>query len=489
MQEINVGLIGFGTVGSGLAQVLYEQAERIEKRMGAVVRLKTVADIMIDTLPDHIAQGGKVTLTKDANEIFNDPEISIVVELIGGIEPAKTFMLKAIENGCLHIDTAISSMAGGTSHPPTESMVAALRNTEYDTGLDLELLQEIGFYFYEVRKKYHQFESDYTGVDTRVQVNQVPGGMISNLANQLKEQGALNRMNEVLEEIPRVREDLGHPPLVTPSSQIVGTQAVLNVLTGERYKTITNEVKLCLQGRYGKAPGPVNEAVRQQAIGNEEVIECRPADLLKNEMDELRIQIGQLAETEEDVLTYAMFPEIGRQFLNDRAEDVLQPEPLEPMPDKTGTTPNTAPTDFNVAYHGDTYHIEVKGTGQKSDTQRRFFLTLDGVPTEILVETLDEVVLTGGAQGAVPAKAGKKGKGQQRPKATKEGHVTTSIPGMIVDVLVKTGDEIKAGDPVLITEAMKMETEVQAPISGKVVAVNVAKGESVNPDEALIEIE
>ena len=402
---------------------------------------------------------------------------------------AEMSQLKAIENGCLHIDTAISSMAGGTSHPPTESMVAALRNTEYDTGLDLELLQEIGFYFYEVRKKYHQFESDYTGVDTRVQVNQVPGGMISNLANQLKEQGALNRMNEVLEEIPRVREDLGHPPLVTPSSQIVGTQAVLNVLTGERYKTITNEVKLCLQGRYGKAPGPVNEAVRQQAIGNEEVIECRPADLLKNEMDELRIQIGQLAETEEDVLTYAMFPEIGRQFLNDRAEDVLQPEPLEPMPDKTGTTPNTAPTDFNVAYHGDTYHIEVKGTGQKSDTQRRFFLTLDGVPTEILVETLDEVVLTGGAQGAVPAKAGKKGKGQQRPKATKEGHVTTSIPGMIVDVLVKTGDEIKAGDPVLITEAMKMETEVQAPISGKVVAVNVAKGESVNPDEALIEIE
>ena len=158
------------------------------------------------------------------------------------------------------------------------------------------------------------------------------------------------------------------------------------------------------------------------------------------------------------------------------------------MPDKTGTAPNTAPTDFNVAYHGETYHIEVKGTGQKSDTQRRFFLTLDGVPTEILVETLDEVVLTGGAQGAVPGKAGKKAKGQ-RPLATKEGHVTTSIPGMIVDVLVKKDDEITAGDPVLITEAMKMETEVQAPISGKVVAVNVVKGDTVNPDEALVEIE
>ncbi|MEN8130727.1 MAG: sodium-extruding oxaloacetate decarboxylase subunit alpha [Pseudomonadota bacterium] len=402
---------------------------------------------------------------------------------------AEMSQLKGIENGCRHIDTAISSMAGGTSHPPTESMVAALRGTEYDTGLDLEALQEIGFYFYEIRKKYHQFESDYTGVDTRVQINQVPGGMISNLANQLKEQGALNRMNEVLEEIPKVREDLGYPPLVTPSSQIVGTQAVLNVLTKERYKSITNEVKLCLQGRYGKAPGPVNDAVRQQAIGNEDVIECRPADLLKDEMDELHRQIGELAKTDEDVMIYAMFPEIGRQFLKDRAEGTLQPEPLEPIPDKSETSPNTAPTDFNVIYHGETYHIEVKGTGQKSDTERRFFLHMDGVPTEILVETLDEVVLTGGAQGAVPTKPGKKSSRGQRPRATKEGHVTTSMPGVIVEVLVKENDKIKAGDPVLITEAMKMETEVQAPIGGKVIAVNVAKGDSVNPDEALVEIE
>jgi pyruvate carboxylase subunit B len=401
---------------------------------------------------------------------------------------AEMSQLKAIENGCRHIDTAISSMAGGTSHPPTETMVAALRNTEYDTGLDLEALQEIGFYFYEVRKKYHQFESEHTGVDTRVQINQVPGGMISNLANQLKEQGALQRMNEVLQEIPRVREDLGYPPLVTPSSQIVGTQAVLNVLTGARYKTMTNEVKLCLQGRYGKAPGPVNEAVRQQAIGNEEVIECRPADLLNNEMSELRRQIGDLAHTEEDVLTYAMFPEIGRQFLKERTEGTLQPEPLEPIPNKNEAATTTAPTDFNVIYHGETYHIEVKGTGQKSDTERRFFLTLDGVPTEILVETLDQIVLTGGAQGAVPAKPGKR-TSRQRPHATKEGHVTTSMPGVIVDVLVAEGDQIKAGDPVLITEAMKMETEVHAPISGKVVAINVAKGDSVNPDEALVEIE
>jgi pyruvate carboxylase subunit B len=193
-------------------------------------------------------------------------------------------------------------------------MVAALRGSEYDTGLDLELLQEIGSVLPEVRKKYHQFESEFTaGVDTRVQVNQVPGGMMSNLANQLKEQGALHRINEVLAEIPRVREDLGFPPLVTPTSQIVGTQAVLNVLAGERYKTITNEVKLYLQGRYGKAPGKVNEALRKQAIGSEEVIEVRPADLLKPEMDRLREEVGAWP-SEEDVLTYAMFPDIGRKF-------------------------------------------------------------------------------------------------------------------------------------------------------------------------------
>jgi pyruvate carboxylase subunit B len=396
---------------------------------------------------------------------------------------------EAVKNGCLHIDTAISSMAGGTSHPPTESMVAAFHGTEYDTGLDLEALQKIGFYFYGIRKKYHQFESDYTGVDTRVQVNQVPGGMISNLANQLKEQGALQRMNEVLEEIPQVRRDLGYPPLVTPTSQIVGTQAVLNVLTGARYKTITNEVKLCLQGRYGRTPGPVNEAVRQQAIGNEEVVTCRPADLLADEMDDLREQIGELAKSEEDVLTYAMFPEIGRVYLEQRANGTLQPEPLEPIPDKDKghEAPGTAPVDFNVLYHGEQYHIEVKGTGQQSDAERRFFLTVDGVPTEILVETLDEIVLTGGHQGALPSKPS--GERRKRPRATGEGHVTTSMPGAIVDVLVKEGDEVNAGDPVLVTEAMKMETEVHAPISGRVAAVNVEKGESVNPDEALVEIE
>ena len=388
--------------------------------------------------------------------------------------------LKAIENGCRHIDTAISSLAGGTSHAPTESMVAALAGTEYDTGLDLTKIQEIGVYFYQVRKRYHQFESDYTGVDTRVQVNQVPGGMISNLANQLKEQNALDRMNEVMAEIPRVRRDLGYPPLVTPTSQIVGTQAVLNVLTGKRYQTITNEVKRYLQGGYGRPPAAVNPTLQQQAVGKEELIDVRPADLLPPELDRLTAEAAGLAESEEDVLTVAMFPEIGRQFLEQRAAGILEPEPLEPPP---SNGPKTAPTEFNIALHGETYHVKVTGAGHKGRPERHFYLAIDGVPEEVVVETLDEVVLTGGTEGAV-----KKAIAGKRPKPSKEGDVTASMPGNIVDVLVKEGDTVTAGQAVLITEAMKMETEVQAPISGKVTGVYVRKGDAVTPDEVLVEI-
>jgi len=388
--------------------------------------------------------------------------------------------LKAIENGCCHIDTAISSFAGGASHPPTESMVAALRNTDYDTGLDLKALQEIGFYFREIRKKYHQFESDMTGLDTRVQVYQVPGGMISNLYTQLREQAALSRIEEVLKEIPRVREDLGYPPLVTPTSQIVGAQAVLNVLTGERYKTISNEVKLYLQGRYGRAPGPVNGIVRQQAIGNEDVIDIRPADLLKAEMDNLRQEIGELAKSEEDVLSYAMFPELGRDFLDKRNKGTLTPEPLEPVPSPGERC--AKPTEFNVALHGETYHIQITGTGHHTQQNRPFYMTVDGVPEEVLVETLSELEETQEGTAAAPVK------GSKRPRATGPGDVTASMPGTVIEVLVEVGQSVQAGDPVLVTEAMKMETEIQAPIAGTVEAIHVAKGDSVNPDETLIEI-
>ena len=393
---------------------------------------------------------------------------------------AEMCQLKAVENGCYHIDTAISSFSQGASHPPTESMVAAFMNTGYDTGLDLKALQDIGFYFREIRKKYHQFESEMTGLDTRVQVFQVPGGMISNLYTQLREQGALARVEEVLEEIPKVRRDLGYPPLVTPTSQIVGAQAVLNVLTGERYETISNEVKLYLQGRYGQAPGEVNSVLRQQAIGNEDVIDTRPADLLSDEMVRLSADIGEIARSEEDILTFAMFSDLGRDFLEQREAGKLVPEPLEPMSSAADAGPK--PTEFNVTLHGETHHIQVTGTGHHTQVDRPFYMTVDGVPEEVLIETLSALDEDQGGDSTSVS-------GSKRPRASKPWDVSTSMPGTVIDVLVEVGQQVKAGDPVLVTEAMKMETEIQAPVSGTVSTVYVSKGDSVNPDETLVEIE
>lgn len=395
---------------------------------------------------------------------------------------AEMCQLKAIEAGCRHVDTALSSWAGGTSHPPTESLVAALQGTEYDTGLDLAKLQEVNDYFAEVRKKYRRFESEFTGIDTRVHVFQVPGGMISNLANQLRERNALDRIEEVYKEIPKVRKDLGYPPLVTPTSQIVGTQAVMNVLTGKRYETITNEVKRYLQGGYGKAPAPVNSELQKKAIGSEEPFDCRPADLIKPEFDNLRREIGHLALNDQDVLSYALFPEVGKQFLEQRSSGNLAPEPLEI---ETAVTDGVkkAPTEFNVALHGESYHVKVTGTGPKNQTLRHFYFMVDGVPEEIVVETLDEIVLDGGAAGAVQSNISSK-----RRRPTSEGDIGVGMPCNILEVLVKVGQEVKAGQAVLITEAMKMETEITAPISGTVKAVHVVKGEPANPDEVLIEI-
>ncbi|GBO84615.1 sodium-extruding oxaloacetate decarboxylase subunit alpha [Marinobacter salsuginis] len=380
----------------------------------------------------------------------------------------------AMEAGVDHIDTALSAFAGGTSHPPTESLVAALHDAGLETGLNLELLDKATRHFREVRKKYHQFESAYNGVDTSVLLSQVPGGMMSNLANQLKEQGALDRIQDVFEEIPRVRKDLGYPPLVTPTSQIVGTQAVINVLAGKRYESITNEVKKYLQGWYGQAPAPVDKSLQQRAVGKEELIEERPANLIPRELDELRKQVGDLATSEEDVLTYAMFPDQAKAYLEQRRNGTLQPEPLEPI--STGSSGGAVSSKFKITVHGESYDIHVTGANPSGENERRFYMTVDGVPEEIHLASLGE-----DGEGARSSGG--------RATATKEGHVTTSMPGNIVDVLVKEGDEVQAGDPVLIIEAMKMETEVKATISGAVQSVAIKKGDRVVPGEVLVDIE
>ncbi len=382
--------------------------------------------------------------------------------------------LKAIEAGADRIDTAISSFAGGTRNPATESQVAALRGTAWDSGLDLQLLGEIADYFREVRKKYHQFESEFTREDVSVQINQVPGGMMSNLANQLKEQHALDRIRDVFAEIPRVREDLGFPPLVTPTSQIVGTQAVYNVLSGERYKTITNEVKRYLQGGYGKPPAAVDALLQKKAIGNEPVYEGRPADRLAPELDRLRTEIGALATSEEDVLTYAMFPDLAREFLQQRAAGTLQPEVLQPVGGGTKERISAAvATEFRINVHGETYEVAITGVGDSGVGKRKIYMSLDGMPEVVVFETLGEFVAGGSAQ---------------RQRANAPGHVSAAMPGNVVDVLVKEGDVVKAGQAVLVVEAMKMETELHANVAGTVKGVHVAKGDRVTPGELLVEI-
>lgn len=401
---------------------------------------------------------------------------------------ASMCLLRGVENGATLIDTCNSSFSEGASHPTTESIVAAFKGTEYDTGLDLGALQEVTAYFREVRKKYWQFESEFTGVDTRVLVNQVPGGMISNLSNQLKEQGALNRMDDVLAEIPKVREDLGFPPLVTPTSQIVGTQAVLNVMTGERYKSITNEVKSYLLGHYGKAPGKVNEAVRKLAVGDNDVIECRPADLLDDEMDKLRAECESLVKTDEDVLTYAMFPDLATTFLKERNANSLKPEQLLSKEAASVNEARYAPNEFNITLHGETFHVKLTGSGHAGEEKRPYYVSVDGIAEEVIVETLSEIEVNGKSSGT-KKKNNVSMASSGRPRPTHQGCVTTAMPGTIVEVKVKAGDKVQAGFPVLVIEAMKMENEIQAPKSGVVVAVHVKKGDSVTPDESLLEIQ
>ncbi|MFC3909211.1 sodium-extruding oxaloacetate decarboxylase subunit alpha [Legionella dresdenensis] len=377
---------------------------------------------------------------------------------------------QAVLAGCQHIDTAISSFSGGASHPATESLVAALAGTDYDTGLDLNALLEIADYFQQVRKKYRQFESEARDIDPRVQLYQIPGGMISNLYNQLKEQNALDRLDKVHLEIPRVRKDLGYPPLVTPTSQIVGTQAVINVLTGERYKTITNEVKLYCQGKYGAAPGKISASLRKKAIGRTEVIDVRPADLLPLEIKKLRREAGELAKNDEDVLTLAMFPEIGQQFLVEREQNTLIPEPLLPPEHSAG---EERLSEFDIALHGESYHVKVAGFGMRERGQQSCFLWVDGVPEEVIIQVDNEQ--TPSAQPAVK-------------KTLKAGDITVSMPGTIVIINVVVGDKVTKGQALLVLEAMKMETEIQAPLAGTVQAIHCNKGDKVTPAQVLIEI-
>jgi len=376
-------------------------------------------------------------------------------------------ILKCVEAGIDNVDTSISSMSMTYGHSPTESVVAMLEGTDRDTGLDLIALEEVASYFREVRKKYAKFEGSLRGVDSRILVAQVPGGMLTNMEGQLKEQGAGDKFDEVLAEIPRVREDLGFLPLVTPTSQIVGTQAVLNVLTGERYKSISKETAGVLKGEYGVTPAPVNAELQARVLEGAEAITCRPADLLEPELDKLTAELkGLVAEKNitlaneevDDVLTYALFPQIGLKFLENRNNpDAFEPVPtLESAQAATASNVTASGSEvYTVAVNGAKYVVEVSEGGDVTGM----------VPV---------------ASAGAPAAAA--------PAAPAGGSIEVKAPlaGNIFKVNVAAGDYVAAGDVVVILEAMKMETEVRAAEAGTVVDVVTKEGDSVAVGDILI---
>jgi pyruvate carboxylase subunit B len=395
--------------------------------------------------------------------------------------------LMAILGGLDMLDTALSPLSGGTSHPPTETFVAMLNGTPYDTNLDLKLFPLIAEELRATRRKYHQFESDFAGIDTEILISQIPGGMLSNLAAQLAEQNALDKIKAVLEEVPRVRKDFGYPPLVTPSSQIVGSQATLNVLTGERYKVVTTETRNYYKGLYGRPPGPVDKEVRRRALGDEREIAARPADLLEPEMPKSQQDAGEKAQSQEDLLSYALFPAVANDFFEERARGELKPEPLAPLPTKGPAVAHElklAPLEFKVTVHGESYHIKVSGSGRKADGSKPYYIKVNDRLEEVHLEPLVEV-LTGTPE--VQEIGGPKA--PRRPKPKGAGDVTTAMPGKVVRVEATEGQVVEKDDLVLIVEAMKMENQVHAPIAGTVKTVYVKEGDDVKPEETLLVIE
>ena len=369
-------------------------------------------------------------------------------------------IMKCVEAGIDNVDSAISSMSMTYGHSATESVVSIFKDTDRDTGLNIEKLEEIAAYFRLMRKKYAEFEGSLRGVDSRILVAQVPGGMLTNMEGQLREQGAEDKLDEVLAEIPKVREDLGFIPLVTPTSQIVGTQAVLNVLTGERYKTITKETAGVLRGEYGAAPAAVNAELQSRVLDEgEEAITCRPADNIEPELDRLRAEVIALAEQNDfiltsgegeidDVLTYALFPQVGLKFLQHRDDSSM----FEPIPTgRLAVQVNEAGEEaYTVDVEGKSYHVTVASGGDISSIKE---------------------------SGARPAAVA---------QVESAAPVNAPLAGTVVKVLVQPGQAVLEGESIIILEAMKMETSISAPNAGTIVAIKVQSGDSCAVGDLLV---
>ena len=365
--------------------------------------------------------------------------------------------IKAIEAGLDNIDTSISSMSMTYGHSPTEAMVAILDGTNRSTNLDLDKLEPIAEHFKVIRKKYKKFEGSLRGIDSRILVSQVPGGMLTNLENQLRDQNASDKFDEVLMEIPKVREDLGFIPLVTPTSQIVGTQSVINVLSGERYKNITKETRSLLLGEYGKTPISVNQELQQRVSSDAKVIDCRPADLIDNELETIKSKLADTIDehsldielNDDNILIFAMFPEIGLQFL----KNINNPEFFE---DEPLSFKDRGSEGYSVNVNGEEYIVSINPLGD--------------------IEFADGVSANTSATNAQPT------------STSNAQPINAQLGGNIFKVLCKVGDEITVDQTVLILEAMKMETEVKSPFAGTITSIDIKEGDAVNPGQQLLTI-
>lgn len=411
-------------------------AKRLAEMDCDSICIKDMAGLLTPAAASDIVQGIK-------------KEVAIPVDVhshcTSGLAPITYFA--AVKAGADIIDTAVSPFGWGTSQPPTESMVAAFSSTPYDTGIDLRVFREITQYFKDVKEKYNAICDDISEtIDTNVLIYQVPGGMLSNFVSQLKEQNALDKYEDVLKEMPLVREEMGYPPLVTPTSQIVGTQAVLNVIMGERYKVIPKEVKDYVRGFYGRSPAPIKAEMIAKIINGEMPITVRPADLLKPEFEIRKKEAEKLgiAKSEEDILTYALYPTIAPKFLKGEA---LEEELL--CPKKNVVDYTSVPTDFEVTVNGETYDVFVhpKGTRISPTTDKK-----------------------------------------DSPKSDKNvpGAVISSMQGMVISIKVSIGQFINEGDQICVLEAMKMENSITSPVSGKVKEILINEGDSVLADDVLM---
>ena len=445
------GTISYTTSPVHTMQMWVDLAKQIEDLGADSIAIKDMAGILTPYVAYELVSKLKASLS-----------IPIHMQCHATAGLSSVAILKAVEAGIDNVDTSISSMSMTYGHSPTESVVAMFQNTEHDTGLDLLLLEEVSAYFREVRKKYAKFEGSLKGVDSRILVAQVPGGMLTNMEGQLKEQGASDKFDEVLAEIPRVREDLGFIPLVTPTSQIVGTQAVINVLTGERYKSITKETAGVLKGEYGAAPAPFNAQLQARVLEGQQAIVCRPADLLDSEVEKLTNELIALAKEKnirladdliDDVLTYALFPQIGLKFLENRDN----PDAFEPVPtgNEVLNSQGAGPQAYTVEVNGKSFVVQVNEGGDIEG--------LKPIGDATVCEPEPVAAGAGDPQGA-------------------------PLAGNIFKVLVKPGQAVEEGDIVIILEAMKMETEIRAFRRGVIGNVNVKVGDAVTVGDCLLTI-